>query len=207
MLILPAPPPFESRRCRVITRPPLLPRAAASFCRHAARFTAMLAAVSLAAPVSAATVEFGPPPGAELSREKLSPIDDFVNGEVASGRIPGAIVLIQHHGEPVYFRSFGKRDVEKGTPMTADTIFPIHSVTKTVTSVAAMMLVDRGKIALDDPVSKYIPSFAGMKVGVERKTIPAVRRSTWCRCAGSSPSRICCCTPPASPMASMAKGW
>ena len=53
--------------------------------------------------------------------------------------------------------------------MTADTIFPIHSVTKTITSVAAMMLVDRGKIALADPVSKYIPSFAGMKVGVERK--------------------------------------
>src|SRR3981189_2149837 len=53
--------------------------------------------------------------------------------------------------------------------MTADTIFPIHSVTKTITSVAAMMLVDQGKIALDDPVSKYIPSFAGMKVGVERK--------------------------------------
>lgn len=46
---------------------------------------------------------------------------------------------------------------------------PIHSVTKTITSVAAMMLVDRGKIALDDRVSKYIPSFAGMKVGVERK--------------------------------------
>ena len=53
--------------------------------------------------------------------------------------------------------------------MTEDAIFPIHSVTKTITSVAAMMLVDRGKIALDDPVSKYIPSFAGMKVGVERK--------------------------------------
>ena len=56
-----------------------------------------------------------------------------------------------------------------GVPMTTDTIFPIHSVTKTITSVAAMMLVDRGKIALADPVSKYIPSFAGMKVGVERK--------------------------------------
>ena len=53
--------------------------------------------------------------------------------------------------------------------MTPDTIFPIHSVTKTITSFAAMMLVDRGKITLDDPVSKYIPSFAGMKVGVERK--------------------------------------
>src|SRR5439155_15627138 len=83
--------------------------------------------------------------------------------------IPGAIVLIQHHGQPVYFKCFGKRDVEKGTPMTADAVFPIHSVTKTITGVGAMMLVDRGKISLDDPVSKYIPSFAGMKVGVERK--------------------------------------
>ena len=83
--------------------------------------------------------------------------------------IPGAIVLIQRRGQPVYFKSFGKRDVDTGAPMTTDTIFPIHSVTKTITSVAAMLLVDRGKIALADPVSKYIPAFAGMKVGVERK--------------------------------------
>ena len=135
----------------------------------AIRFAAVVAAVSFAAPLPAATVELGPPPHAVLSREKLSPIDDFLNYEIASGKIPGAIVLIQHHGQPVYLKCFGKRDVEKGTPMTADTIFPIHSVTKTITSVAAMMLVDQGKIALDDPVSKYIPSFAGMKVGVERK--------------------------------------
>jgi CubicO group peptidase (beta-lactamase class C family) len=133
------------------------------------RTAALVAAVSLAASLSAATVQLGPPPHAVLSREKLSAIDDFINGEIASGNIPGAIVLIQHHGQPVYFKCFGKRDVEKGTPMTADAIFPIHSVTKTITSVAAMMLVDQGKIALDDPVSKYIPSFAGMKVGVERK--------------------------------------
>src|SRR5258705_5827445 len=135
----------------------------------AARFAAIAAAVCVASPLPAAAVELGPPPGAVLSREKLSPIDDFINGEIASGKIPGAIVLIQRHGQPVYFKCFGKRDVEKGTPMTADAIFPIHSVTKTITSVAAMMLVDQGKIALDDPVSKYIPSFAGVKVGVERK--------------------------------------
>ena len=85
------------------------------------------------------------------------------------GEIPGAIVLIQRHGKPVYFKCFGKRDVDAGIDMTPDTIFPLHSLTKTVTSFAAMMLVDRGKIKLDDPVSKYIPSFAGMKVGVERK--------------------------------------
>ena len=127
------------------------------------------AALHAAAAVSAVAAPLGPPPGAELSVEKLSPIDDFINGEIASGRIPGAIVLIQRHGHPVYFKCFGMRDVDKQTPMTPDAIFPIHSVTKTITSVAAMMLVDRGKIALADPVSKYIPSFAGMKVGVERQ--------------------------------------
>jgi CubicO group peptidase (beta-lactamase class C family) len=130
--------------------------------------TGFAAAVLAAAPVSAA-VALGPPPGADLSVEKLSAIDEFINGEIAAGRIPGAIVLVQRHGQPVYFKCFGKRDVDKQIPMTADAIFPIHSVTKTITSVAAMILVDQGKIALDDPVSKYIPSFAGIKVGVERK--------------------------------------
>lgn len=126
-------------------------------------------AAVVTAMLPAAAAELGPPPGAELSREKLARIDDFINGEIETGKIPGAIVLIQRHGQPVYFKTFGKREVDKGTPMTADAIFPIHSVTKTITSFAAMMLIDRGKIALDDPVSKYIPSLAGMKVGVERK--------------------------------------
>jgi CubicO group peptidase (beta-lactamase class C family) len=148
---------------------PMFPRHSASFRPVATRFAAAVAAACVASPLAAADVAFGPPPGAELSIEKLSAIDGFIDGEVAAGRIPGAIVLIQRHGKPVYFKCFGKRDVAAGTPMTMDAIFPIHSVTKTITSVAAMMLVDRGKIALDDPVSKYIPSFADMKVGVERK--------------------------------------
>jgi CubicO group peptidase (beta-lactamase class C family) len=125
--------------------------------------------VAAAVSLPAAAVAFGPPPGAELSAAMLERIDHFMNDEIASGKIPGAIVLIQRRGQPVYFKSFGMRDVDAGVPMTMDTIFPIHSVTKTITSVAAMMLIDQGKIALADPVSKYIPSFAGMKVGVERK--------------------------------------
>lgn len=136
---------------------------------QAARFAAVLAAVCALAPSSATSVELGPPPGAVLAVEKLARIDTFLNSEIAAGKIPGAIVLIQRRGQPVYFKMFGKRDVEKGTLMTADAIFPIHSVTKTITCVAAMMLIDSGRIALSDPVSKYIPSFAGMKVGVERK--------------------------------------
>jgi CubicO group peptidase (beta-lactamase class C family) len=144
----------------------MLPR---DFTRFATLFAGLTAAISAPIPLPAAEVRLGPPPGAVLSVEKLSAIDDFIKGEVAAGRIPGANVLIEHHGKPVYFKSFGKQDVGAGTPITADSIFPIHSLTKTITSVAAMMLVDRGKIALDDPVSKYIPSFAGMKVGIERK--------------------------------------
>src|SRR5437868_1820120 len=135
--------------------------------RTSASLFAIAAAISVASSHAAAT-DFGPSPGANLSIAKLAPIQSFVDGEIAARRIPGAIVLIQRHGQPIYLQCFGKSNVESGTPMAVDAIFPIHSVTKTITSVAAMMLVDRGKIALDDPISKYIPSFAGMKVGVER---------------------------------------
>jgi CubicO group peptidase (beta-lactamase class C family) len=105
---------------------------------------------------------------AVFSPEKLARIDDFFNNEVATGKIPGAMVLIKQHGQQVYFKSFGLRDVETDVPMTPDTIFPLHSMTKTITSFAAMTLVDQGKLKLDDPVSKYIPSFAKVKVGVEK---------------------------------------
>jgi CubicO group peptidase (beta-lactamase class C family) len=106
---------------------------------------------------------------AVFSPEKLGRIDDFFNNEVATGKIPGAMLLIRQHGRQVYFKTFGMSDTDTGRPMTPDTIFPIHSMTKTVTSFAAMTLVDQGRLKLDDPVSKYIPSFARMKVGVEKK--------------------------------------
>jgi CubicO group peptidase (beta-lactamase class C family) len=137
--------------------------------RIAAPFIALFVALAPVTPALAEAAPFGPPPGATIAVEKLAPIGDFVNGEVAAGNIPGAIVLVQQHGKPVYLKWFGTRDPRANAPMTEDAIFPIHSVTKTITSVAAMMLIDRGKIALDDPVGKYIPSFADQKVGVERK--------------------------------------
>src|SRR5581483_5376020 len=137
--------------------------------RIAAPLLVLLTSLSLAPVAHAQKAAFGPPPGAKLSVEKLGSIADLINGEIAAQRIPGAIVLVKRHGKPLYLKWFGLRDPDKGTPMTEDAIFPIHSVTKTITSVAAMMLDDRGGIALDDPVSKYIPSFADQKVGVERK--------------------------------------
>ena len=143
------------------------PHKSVSSGRQASLLAAAVALLWLGASLPAAA--FGPPPDAPLSLEALSRIDDFLNDQVAQEKIPGAVVLIQRHGKPIYFKWFGKRDVDAGIDMTDDAIFPLHSLTKTVTSFAAMMLVDRGKIKLDDPVAKYIPSFADMKVGVERK--------------------------------------
>jgi CubicO group peptidase (beta-lactamase class C family) len=96
--------------------------------------------------------------------EKLQLLTDFFDSEVATGRLPGAVVLIQQHGRPVYLKTFGVRDVRTSLPMTPDTMFALHSMTKPITSFAAMMLVDAGKLSLDDPVAKYIPSFADIKV-------------------------------------------
>src|SRR5712671_116998 len=108
-----------------------------------------------------------PPPAPTFSRAALEQIGDYVRNEVTTGKIPGAVLLIQQHGKPVYLQSFGVRDPETGQPMTPDTIFQIYSMSKAVTSVAAMMLVEHGKLSLDDPVSKYIPAFADAKVGVD----------------------------------------
>jgi CubicO group peptidase (beta-lactamase class C family) len=109
-----------------------------------------------------------PPAFASFSHEKLQRVGDYIRAEIAAGTMPGAVILIQQHGRPVYFESFGARDVESRRPMTPDTIFRLYSMAKPITSVAAMMLVDEGKLSLDDPVAKYIPAFANVKVGVEK---------------------------------------
>ncbi len=100
------------------------------------------------------------------SADKLERITEFFDNEIATGKLPGAVVLIQQHGKPVYLKCFGVRDVATNVPMTPDTIFALHSMTKPITSVAAMMLIDAGKLSLSDPASKYIPGFADVKVGV-----------------------------------------
>jgi CubicO group peptidase (beta-lactamase class C family) len=103
-----------------------------------------------------------------FSRQKLNTLTEFFTAEVAAGKVPGAIMLVQRRGHPAYFETFGVRDVATKAPMTPDTLFRIYSMTKPVTSFTAMMLVDQGKLSLDEPVAKYIPSFALSKVGVER---------------------------------------
>jgi CubicO group peptidase (beta-lactamase class C family) len=122
-----------------------------------------------AAPSFSAEGTFDIPAGAHFNMQKLERVGDYLRQQVASGKIPGAALLIQQHGKPVYHEFFGVRDVVSKAPMTDDTIFRLYSMTKPITSVAAMILIDEDKLKLDDPVAKYIPSFAKAKVGVENK--------------------------------------
>ncbi len=109
------------------------------------------------------------PNEAGFSGAGLARIDAYIKNEIAGNKIPGAIMMIQRNGKTAYFKSFGVRDPGTREPMTPDTIFRIYSMSKPVTSVAAMMLVEEGKLQLDDALSKYIPAFANVKVGVEKK--------------------------------------
>jgi CubicO group peptidase (beta-lactamase class C family) len=104
-----------------------------------------------------------------LARENLRGIATLINGEIAERRIPGAVVRIERHGKTIYQQAFGWRDEQNKVPMTTDTLFQIYSMSKPITTVAALMLVDEGRLRLDEPVAKYIPAFADTKVGVERK--------------------------------------
>ena len=137
--------------------------------RHVLRSIAGAVALIAVAPSVSAAGTYEIPAGAHFNQQKLQRVGDYLRDKVAQGKIPGAILLIQQHGKPVYHEFFGVRDVATQLPMTDDTIFRLFSMTKPITSVVAMMLIEEGKFRLDDPVAKYIPSFARVKVGVERK--------------------------------------
>jgi CubicO group peptidase (beta-lactamase class C family) len=138
--------------------------------RHAMRSLISGALLTIVAiPPAFAEGSFDLPAGAHFNLQKLQRIGEYFREQIANGKIPGAILLIRQHDKPVYHEFFGVRDLATKLPMTDDTIFRLHSMTKPITSVVAMMLVDEGKLRLDDPVAKYIPSFAEAKVGVEKK--------------------------------------
>jgi len=106
----------------------------------------------------------GKPSENGMSAERLGRIDQFYNDLIAKKQIPGAVVFIARNGKVVYHKAFGFSDVEKQTALKKDDIFRIASQTKAITSLAVMMLLEEGKILLDEPVSKYIPEFKNPKV-------------------------------------------
>ena len=102
-----------------------------------------------------------------FSSERLQRLTDAYQGYVDRGELPGAVLLIARGDKIAYLRAIGYQDRDKKTPMKTDAIFRLASMTKPIVSVAVMMLVEEGRIDLAAPVSKYIPEFADLKVGVE----------------------------------------
>ncbi|MEP7312237.1 MAG: serine hydrolase domain-containing protein [Pseudomonadota bacterium] len=110
----------------------------------------------------------GKPESVGLSSQRLQRITSTFNADVATGRIPGAVVLVARRGKTAYLQAVGFQDRDKQLPMQRDSIFRIASMTKPVVAVAALMLMEEGKLALIDPVSRYLPEFKDLKVGVEQ---------------------------------------
>ena len=150
----------------------------------------LLAAAGIALHFSLATaadLAKAAPADAGFSAERLDRIEGALKPYIADKQLAGAVVGVARHGKLVYLKSFGSADAEQGTPMKADSIFRIASMTKAITSVAVMMLQEEGKLLVKDPVSKYIPEFKDQTVMVPRDpkdpqagydTVPASREVT-----------------------------
>ena len=108
----------------------------------------------------------GAPELAGMAPDRLARITATMKDLVDQGRVAGTVTLVARNGKAVYHEAAGRRDIEKNLPMTTDTLFRIASMSKAVTSVAIMMLVEEGRVHLDDPVSRFIPAFAKTTVVV-----------------------------------------
>lgn len=129
-----------------------------------------------------ADLTYGTPTSAGLAPGHLAWVDAQVMKYVQSKRISGAVVLIARREQIAYLKAYGLRDLEVGWPMETNTLFRIASMSKLVTSVGMMMLIEAGAAHLDDPVSKFIPEFASPSVIMQgdrnRRTRPATREIT-----------------------------
>jgi CubicO group peptidase (beta-lactamase class C family) len=148
------------------------------------RITILVLALALSvAPVLVAQgLPAGHPAQLEFSPQRLARIDTLIQSYVDEGRSPGVVAMILRRGTVAWSGAFGMADRESKQPMTADALFRIASQTKAVTSVAAMILVEEGRLRLGDPVSRFIPSFADARVAVAtdsgRTLVPLAHRIT-----------------------------
>jgi len=113
-----------------------------------------------------------------LDAERLRRIDRHFARYVDDGRLPGWLLVVSRRGRLAHVSRYGSRDLEAGLPVEPDTLWRLYSMTKPVTSVAAMMLYEEGMFELNDPVSRFIPAFAGVRVyagGSDQRqvTVPA----------------------------------
>jgi CubicO group peptidase (beta-lactamase class C family) len=143
-------------------------------------FFALLALACLTPTLDAQTSTATAKPRIEsgFASDRLARIDEMIQRYVDENRIAGAVGLVMRDGRIVYERAFGWADKEAGRRMTTDAIFRIASQSKAITSTAIMILNEEGKLALGDPVSRYIPSFARTTVATRTGTVPAKRSIT-----------------------------
>ena len=138
----------------------------------------------LASGARAASLPEGDPQALGFTSEGLASLDGTLQQMIADGAFPGAVVLIARQGRIAHLGLHGSRTPD-GPPMTADTLFRIYSMTKPIVSVAALALVERGRIDLDQPLSDFIPAYAATRVATgmldadgEIETVPAERPIT-----------------------------
>jgi CubicO group peptidase (beta-lactamase class C family) len=157
------------------------------FLQRCLRIALLGLALSGAVLASAQPLPAARPEQVGLSAERLQMLSEVFKADVAAGKIPGAVLLVARRGKLAWFEPIGSLDPVAGTSMTRDGIFRIYSMSKPVTTVAAMMLVEDGRMKLDDPISMYLPEYARMTVGVEKPgtdgkpvldTVPARRPIT-----------------------------
>jgi CubicO group peptidase (beta-lactamase class C family) len=149
---------------------------------HTARIvTAVVSVLLLLAPAAAWAQTLRPvkPEQAGFSPERLGRLEQTLKTEIEQNRLPGAVVLIARRGQIAYFETFGKLDPARDVAMPNDAIFRLYSMTKPFTSVAAMMLVEEGRLVLTEPVAKYLPQLAKPQVAVDGGAqVPASREIT-----------------------------
>jgi CubicO group peptidase (beta-lactamase class C family) len=126
----------------------------------------LILALSVAALTCAADLPSAPPEDVGFASDRLARIGPVIKGEIDKGQYPGAVMLVVRKGKVAYFESIGQLDPANGKPMTKDAIFRLYSMTKPYVSVAAMMLVEEGRLRVTDPVSKYLPALAKLEVSV-----------------------------------------
>ena len=118
----------------------------------------------LTAPLRAQVVE---PETLGLSSERLGRIHDLIQSHIDAGHISGAVTLVARHGKVAHLEAQGLMDIASNKPMETDTIFRLASMSKPVGALAIMMLIEEGKVKLNDPVAKFLPSFANQQVAVK----------------------------------------
>ncbi len=133
--------------------------------RKALHTLALATVVLFAAQVAAETVA---PESVGLSSERLHRIDELVQRNIDAGEITGAVTLVARNGKVAYVTAQGVMDVASKKPMQADTMFRIASMSKPVAAVAILMLMEEGKVRLNDPVAKFIPAFGDLDVAMAK---------------------------------------